>query len=145
MGSEIQKKEDQSTAVAYHREGFNDKPVEIFRDSHMFEAYISQVRVGDCFHTLERPSLWFQCTVPILKSYSSWDRERANPTFNIGACEVLQAAPVIDTWPKLDGPTIGQRTALEGLRRANVSISLVDQEGPKDDVIDMDMKLIGRD
>ena len=114
----------------------------------MFEAYISQVRVGDCFHTLERPSLWFQCTVPILKSYSSWDRERANPTFNIGSCEVLQAAPVGDPWPKLDGPSLGQRTALEGLKRANVSISLLDHDAPEpqpDDVIDVDMKVVSKD
>jgi hypothetical protein len=131
MGSDIQKKEDQSTVVAYHREGFNDKPVEIFRDSQIFEAYLSQVRIGDCFHTLERPSMWFQCTVPILRSYMSWDRERANPTFNVGSCVVMQAAPTVERQPALSGPSHRPYTP-----------HLIESDK---DVIDVDMKLIGKD
>jgi len=127
MAKDIQQKKEDH-AVAYRREGYNDKPVEIFRGNEIFEAYISQVMVGDCFHTLERPSMWFQCTVPILKSYMSWDHERANPTFNIGSCMILQAAPTVERKPSLPHHSFAPHM-LES----------------DDDVIDMDMKLIGKD
>lgn len=129
MGRDIQNKEEH--AVGYHRNGYNDKFVEIFRDNQIFEAYLSQVIVGDCFHTLERPSMWFQCTVPIQKSYMSWDRERANPTFNIGSCVVMQAAPAAERRPALNGPSHPRYTP-----------HMIEQN---DDVIDVDMKLLSKD
>lgn len=129
MGRDTDNNEER--AVGYHRDGYNDKPVEIFRGNQIFEAYISQVKVGDCFHTLERPSMWFQCTVPILKSYMSWDRDRANPTFNIGSCVVMQAAPTLERNPALNGPI-----------HHRYEPHLIESD---DDVIDVDMKLLSKD
>lgn len=129
MGQDVQKKYEH--AVGYHRQGYNDKLVEIFRGNQIFEAYLSQVLVGDCFHTLDRPSMWFQCTVPIQKSYMSRDRECANPTFNLDACVVMQAAPTVERTPALSGPSHQRYTP-----------PLIESDA---DVIDVDMKLLGRD
>jgi hypothetical protein len=129
MGQDIQKKQEH--ALGHHRQGYNDKLVEIFRGNQIFEAYLSQVTVGDCFHTLDRPSMWFQCTVPIRKSYMSWDGERANPTFNIGGCVVMQAAPSVERTPALSGPS-----------HHRYAPRLIESDP---DVIDVDMKLLSKD
>lgn len=143
MGHDIQKVEpDQKREVALTREGYNDKPVEIFRAGQMFEAYLSHVRVNDCFHFMHRPSEWFKCVVPVRKSYMPSDREMSNPTFSLDALEIMQAAPTIDTWPKLNGPSVTHKHVLDGPREAKApAMNRPKLTGP-DDVIDVDMKVI---
>jgi hypothetical protein len=127
----ITTKDTKQHAVGFHREGYNDKPVEIFRDGQIFECYLSHIKVGDSFHFMHQPEQWFKCVHPILKSYSSYDRGLANPTFNIQSLEVLQAAPRVERVPMLDVNRY-QHPKIEN--------------NPSDsDVIDVEMKLLSKD
>lgn len=79
------------------RQGIYDHDVEIFRAGELFEGLISDVLVGDCFHRMTK-SQWFKCLSPVVKSVSSFNRDKEwavrNPTFFMHGMEVLQASPI---------------------------------------------------
>jgi hypothetical protein len=80
------------------RQGQYDKDVQIFREGKFLDGLLHQVRVGDCFCTLDNPQRWFGCLSPITKSYSNMRSKDCedNPTFNMSGLEVLQAKPIED-------------------------------------------------
>ena len=80
------------TSVAIVRKGCYDKPVEVFTNGEVIQTFLSQVRVGEPWRTLEgSPDRWFVCVSPIKTDYS---RDSKNPTFVMGAMNVLQADSV---------------------------------------------------
>ena len=93
-----------SLSLVPARKGAYDKAVEVFVDGEIIPTYLSQVKVGQPWHLAEGSKIaeWFVCVSPIKLDYS---RDSKNPTFVMGAINVLQAAPIEEiSTPKLVAP-----------------------------------------
>lgn len=89
-----------SLSLVVARKGAYDKDVEIFANGEVIVAYLSQVKVGQPWRvasTNDKPDTWFVCVSPIKADYS---RDSKNPTFILGALNVLQATPIESRAPK---------------------------------------------
>jgi hypothetical protein len=91
--SEVTTINETSLSLVPARKGAYDKAVEIFVGGEIIPTYLSQVRVGQPWHPAEgsKAAEWFVCISPIKIDYS---RDSKNPTFIMGAINVLQAAPI---------------------------------------------------
>jgi hypothetical protein len=95
-----------SLSLVPARKGAYDKAVEVFVAGEIIPTYLSQVKVGQPWHLAEgkKTAEWFVCVSPIKLDYS---RDSKNPTFIMGAINVLQAAPIeerFESAPKLGSP-----------------------------------------
>lgn len=103
--NEVMTINESSLSLVPARKGAYDKAVEVFMHGEIIPTYLSQVQVGQPWHLAEGSKIdqWFVCVSPIKIDYS---RDSKNPTFVMGAINVLQAAPIEEMHqaPKLEAP-----------------------------------------
>jgi len=87
------------------KHGIYDLLVSVFRQGAFYETYLSQVRVGDSFCFEKRDKDWFLCVTPI-KNMCTSRGDMDNPTFLLGALEVLQAKPIAIEYPAPEVPKL---------------------------------------
>lgn len=79
----------------HEQQGIYDKPVEVWRGGQLVRTYMSYIRVGEPFHFMDKDT-WYVCATPIQQT-NRWSK---NPTFIIGAFNVLQASPIEERMQK---------------------------------------------
>ena len=92
QGSELESV-SQALTLPSLRKGIHDKEVEVWVDGEFKNTYLSQVQIGQPWHSLEgaHGDRWFVCLSPVRFDYS---RDQKNPTLIMGAMNVLQAESV---------------------------------------------------